>query len=591
MRSKTGSPEDDEVAAAALARQLQKKRATQACASTSARAISTQRTNSGHRPKSASIRRRSLYIPDARGPTSDQLHVQFPRQVRQISQAILHIYSTPGPGDYENNRAVALTRPHSARASLIGGERRESKISDTPPSTIYNPKLVGRRAPSTHITLTRPPEESIAHDHRRFFVPESDFDFAKRQSWSTARRISTGTFSPARPKSASTPSNNNNAGGQDRRRSKSRHSAMVSQMHEVVSRRVRAWSIIVWTIDAHLEMYRRACIFRVCSRLFAVLESRYIAKIRAFSTWRSGTLGYVQRVAGRVIYKTFWHIRLSVRGRLRFQAVDAIKSFLNWAIDGPLVVRQIRRYLERVRQVQRWWKRRVHVSFAMTALWIQQWRHAEEKLRQKHVAIKVQRRLPFHIMWNVNHQAEWSQALFRLGPNRELQAFDISTDELLVQIELGSVTWMGSSMLSEIAGGAVLQPFLHVLPHGSSVHSLLLTGQDLLQWQMKLHLALACVKILREEADPTSLTCQLRLKAVRKTHKLASHEITGVLWYFVGDMLRERPQCTPEAMHASIRANYRARRERYAVDFRKYLLARLQWRKNLLEVCSQKLQN
>ncbi|CAK4740757.1 unnamed protein product [Aphanomyces euteiches] len=92
MRSKTGSPEDDEVAAAALARQLQKKRATQACASTSARAISTQRTFSGNRPKFASIRRRSLYIPDARGPTSDQLQVQFPRQVRQISQAILRVY-------------------------------------------------------------------------------------------------------------------------------------------------------------------------------------------------------------------------------------------------------------------------------------------------------------------------------------------------------------------------------------------------------------------------------------------------------------------------------------------------------------------
>ncbi|RHX97748.1 hypothetical protein DYB25_005371 [Aphanomyces astaci] len=233
-------------------------------------------------------------------------------------------------------------------------------------------------------------------------------------------------------------------------------------------------------------------------------------------------------------------MRISARGRLKMRAIHVLKTFLAWTQAGPVVVKQVHRYLDRVRRVQLWWKHRVRVLFSQAVLWVRQWRTTEESMRQAHLAAKkATTDMPFHVKWSVEHQAEWSQALFCLGPNRLLIGQDISTDAVLVKIELAAAVTLDGDTLNGLPGGAGQQSFVHIQPKRDPTQSLLLTGQDLPLWQLKLNLVVACGQILDDHrTDSMGLTCQLKLKEMRKTHRLPTHEITGVLWYCVGDLLR-----------------------------------------------------
>ncbi|KAF0756042.1 hypothetical protein AaE_004780, partial [Aphanomyces astaci] len=183
---------------------------------------------------------------------------------------------------------------------------------------------------------------------------------------------------------------------------------------------------------------------------------------------------------------------------------------------------------------------------------------------------------------------EWSQALFCLGPNRLLIGQDISTDAVLVKIELAAAVTLDGDTLSGLPGGAGQQSFVHIQPKRDPTQSLLLTGQDLPLWQLKLNLVVACGQILDDHrTDSMGLTCQLKLKEMRKTHRLPTHEITGVLWYCVGDLLRERPHCPTAAVHRAIRTNYLERRAQFSVNWRKYQLAHLKWQQQR-SACKQR---
>ncbi|ETW01553.1 hypothetical protein H310_06208 [Aphanomyces invadans] len=595
--------DDDAMAVALRTRRAQKKTTGEACASTFVLGVATAKKKQELHPTVVRKVERGqphthhsdpITLPSVVDVPSDRLHMQFVRQERSINQHHLQVYATPGPTDYDDG-AATLVRPRSACATLNGSDRREPKPSDAPPATQYNPKPVRPRSLSARISLSRPPDVPI-HDHVRFYIPASDFSTAKSQSWDIARRFSTDRY-PRRPVKALAKSTrpvgwgNNLSPDESPRqralapshqhvhvRSRTPH-RRVTMLHEFVTRRLRAWAVIVWVVDAHLEIYRQACIHRVCRRLLCVMMSRRTATIRAFDQWRGATIEYAKHIASTVIINHFWHMRISARGRLKTRAIHVLKTFLTWTQQGPVVVKQVQRYIDRVRRVQMWWKHSVRVLFSRAVLWVRQWRTAEEAMRRAHLAAKeAALDTPFHVKWNVDHQAEWSQALFCLGPNRLLIGQDISTDAVLVKIELSAATTIDGAALSGLPGGAGQQPFLHVQPKRDATQCLLITGHDLHIWQLKLNLAIACGDILdQHRQDSMGLACQLKLKDMRQRHRLATHEITGILWYCVGDLLRERPHCPTAAMHRAIRTNYMERRVKFSRNWRKYQLTQLKW--------------
>ncbi|OQR99449.1 hypothetical protein ACHHYP_06147 [Achlya hypogyna] len=312
------------------------------------------------------------------------------------------------------------------------------------------------------------------------------------------------------------------------------------QSREHRARQHRLWSMTIVAIEAHRRLFRVACVYRTCLRLTTIYASQRAAKQRAFVRWHRSTVEHMRYVLQHIVRRLVWPHLLQARGALRLRAASVLRGYLAWTAAGPVFVKAVQRYLGFVRRIQSWWRTLYGTFRTQMDVLALQWHAHEEALRRTYLADRKQIFFaPLAILWHLRpvevvryhahfpYNTQWGPLTFTLTPDGKLRGRD-ADDRLTVSCTPTAVE------LYPTAGAA---PLVVVYPVGDMSRCLVLSSGDtseLLVWLNKLLLSIELRLALAMEIDPSSLQCQLRLKALRDKRQLRTCEVEGSLnhWIF-----------------------------------------------------------
>ncbi|KDO26783.1 hypothetical protein SPRG_08073 [Saprolegnia parasitica CBS 223.65] len=431
----------------------------------------------------------------------------------------------------------------------------ESSVATGPGPGAYTvPSQGGPRTPNARMHLSRvPPPES---DARPLPAPRSSFASKALSSWSHSPRFRKTFVAPKSQPSAA-----------------DAIAAVHSpQSMEFRARRRRLWVSILVTIEAHARFFLVACRYRTCQRLVLCLERRRQAVQSALVRWHRATVLHTRHVLQHIIHRLLWPRLLQARGTLRLRAATTLRSFLTWATTRPAFLKALRRFVDRVRRVQTWW-RTLYRSFQSHLELLQlQWHAREVQLR---VAAVAQRKaapfLPFHVLWHVPPTTTWPCKHFELTSQGHLIGRVDAVDDGFFL----SCTPAAAELLPRPHG----RPFLVVYLEHDRTRCLVLTSDatsELHLWLNKLLLSIELRLARSTDVDAASLRCQLRLKALRDKRQLRTCAHASDLMYCVGDLLGDRPWCDPALVHDALLRVHRRRRHAHMAQMNKYRLG--QWK-------------
>ncbi|OQS02444.1 hypothetical protein THRCLA_05179 [Thraustotheca clavata] len=459
-----------------------------------------------------------------------------------------HNLDSPRPGAYDSQKSSVIKK---ASLCIEVMNERPSIVSKslTPGPGAYNVRYTEKHIFSVHIPRTDSPP--AAQDTRPLQSQRSTFDCKKQSTWSILPRF---CQVPSPPKGAI-------------RQTKQDVIAAIHSPHsrEYKHYRLHLWLSVITTIEIHRHFYHVACIYRVCCRLFNVQKGLLQSKRRAFSKWHRATIGHTRHVLERIVRRSIWPHLLHVKGKSRLRAVDIIKSFLHWAQAGPVFVKQLRRFIERVRRVQRWWRLKYQAVQSQLQLLMRQWELQENILRTEFLAARKLELLPLFAHWHLPTIENWDKAEFNLSTQGHLEARD-EYDTVIISFSPVSAVFHPQSSPG-------VGPFLVIQPRENQEKCLVVTTKSVAEldvWLNKILLVLECQLVCASEKDPKSLQCQLRLKALRDKRQLKTCTYSGELFFAVGDMMWNMPKCSSELIHWVLMDIHRRRWHAHLNRLRKF---------------------
>ncbi|EQC28716.1 hypothetical protein SDRG_13589 [Saprolegnia diclina VS20] len=496
--------------------------------------------------------RAACHRPPSAPPT--RLCTKFSRQARFDTR--LAVYTTPGPGAYDSSH-WRLDGPRANAFMALAEVHRaiEPSLATGPGPGAYTVNSQGPRTPrapraSMHLSRAPPPES----DTRPLPAPRSSFASTPQSSWNHSPRFRRTFLAPAsQPSAADTIA--------------AVHSP---QSTEFRARRRRLWASILLTIEVHTRFFLIACQYRICHRLVLCLERRRQAVHAALLRWHRATVLHTRHVTQHIIHRLLWPRLLQARGTLRLRAATTLRSFLTWATSRPAFLKALRRFIDRVRRVQMWWRTLYRSVQGHLELLHLQWHAREVHLRRTAVAQrKAAPFLPFHVLWHVSPTT--TRKHFTLTSQGHLYGrVDAADDGFFL-----SCTPTAAELLPRPHG----RPFLVVYLEQDKTRCLVLTSDatsELHLWLNKLLLSIELRLALATEVDVTSLRCQLRLKALRDKRQLRTCAYSSDLMFCVGDLLGDRPWCDPALVHDALLHVHRRRRQEHLKQMTKYRLG--QWK-------------